>query len=460
MKIGILGGGISGLAVAHFLDGSDPDVDAPGPEVVVLEAETRAGGVIRTVHSGGDVSAETSGIPLDVGPQRTRVTPDVRELVERAGLADDLIEAPEDDLPLFVYRNGRLREVPFTMAAALRTDLLGWAEKLRVLAEPFTAGPRLDETVERFFTRKFGAGAYRAMIGPLYGGLYASDPGRMYARHGLSMTIEHFGVQGSLLLALMRRGTAARTALPTVSFTRGMQMLPDALARALGARVRTGCRVMAVRPSRPTGPGPEATPPSSAPRFRIEVEGSDALDVDRVIVALPSRDAARVLAPLAPDAARRIGRLRYNRLAVVHVWAKGQGGPETHSLRGLGYQVAFGESLETRGVTFNGAMFDRGGLCTVYLGGMRNPDLVDWPDERIARVALGEFTEVTGRRAELLNVARTWIPAWDETWDAIAGLELPDGVHLCTNWNARPGIPGRATMARRVAEALVGSPRT
>ena len=51
--------------------------------------------------------------------------------------------------------------------------------------EPFTRAPDPDETVARLFTRKLGRQAYERLIGPLYGGLYASDPADMIV--GLSV---------------------------------------------------------------------------------------------------------------------------------------------------------------------------------------------------------------------------------------------------------------------------------
>ncbi|HZD04303.1 MAG TPA: hypothetical protein VE173_05275, partial [Longimicrobiales bacterium] len=92
------------------------------------------------------------------------------------------------------------------------------------------------------------------------------------------------------------------------------------------------------------------------------------------------------------------------------------------------------------------------------LGGMKHPALVDWPDARIAATALDEFEAVTGARAEPLNVSRTYVPAWDGSWDALDGLDLPEGVHVCANWAARPGIPGRAVQAAALVRSLTESP--
>jgi oxygen-dependent protoporphyrinogen oxidase len=422
--IAIVGGGISGLVVAH-------ELKERGVPHIVFEAAPEPGGVMRTVRVNGE--------PLDLGPQRTRLTTGVARLVRVLDLQDELLTAPPD-LPLWVYRAGRLRRVPLGPGEAIRTDLLGWPAKLRILLEPFTRGLDPDETVARFFTRKFGREAYENLIGPFYGGLYASDPARMYARHGLRITLDHFGVRGSLLLALLRRGAKAREAIDTITFRDGLQTLPLTLARADEENVRLGTAVRALRRS---GNG----------SWTLEVEGPagyDVLDAETVVLSCPSEVAAGLLETVDSEASGRIAGLRVNRLAVVHL-------KSPFSERGYGYQVAFGETLETRGCTWNASIFGRSNVFTCYLGGMRRPDLVDWSDERIADVACSEFRTVTGTDADILEVSRTRIPAWDESWDALTDLRLPSGIHLCSNWSSRPGIPGRVTQATRLVESLAGS---
>src|SRR5690606_18062550 len=131
-----------------------------GREFVLLEASERVGGVM---HSG-----RVHGHLLEWGPQRGRLTREFAELVDDLGIADQLITAPTG-LALFVYVRGKLRRVPFSPGAFLRSDVLSPRGKLRLLLEPFTAPPRDDESVAHFFTRKIGREAYENLAGPLYG---------------------------------------------------------------------------------------------------------------------------------------------------------------------------------------------------------------------------------------------------------------------------------------------------
>jgi oxygen-dependent protoporphyrinogen oxidase len=46
------------------------------------------------------------------------------------------------------------------------------------------------------------------------------------------------------------------------------------------------------------------------------------------------------------------------------------------------------------------------------------------------------------------------MPAWDLSWQALDGLDLPAGLHLAANWWSRPGLPGRLAEAERMARKL------
>jgi len=424
--IGIVGGGISGLVLGY-------ELHRLGVDVTVWETASVPGGVMRSQLHGDFV--------LELGPQRARLSDPFRRLVESVGLTGELVTAPTD-LPLYVYHRGGLRRAPLSLSQAVTTDLLPWWAKARVLAEPFTSGPRVDEHVGPFLRRKFGGAAYRALLGPLYGGLYASDPDRMPVKHALQRTLLELGVRRSILWRMVRGAArAAETAL--CSFRGGLGSLPLAITEKLGGSVRLETQVRAVR-REARGWGARG---GEAGGWEVTLDGAEMVRADALVLACPSAAAAHLLGGAYPDEAARLSALRYNRLALVFLKA------ETR-LHGLGYQVAFGESLETRGVTWNDSLFGRTGLYTAYLGGMKNPGLCDWDDGRIAKIARKEFELATGYRADVIHVSRTGIPAWDETWDGLEGVEWPRNLHICSNYTARPGILGRITEAKRLAATL------
>ena len=425
--IAIVGGGISGLALGR-------ELAMRGADFVLLEAESRVGGVIR--------SRQVEDRVLDWGPQRVRLTDAFVTLIDEIGLRDQLLTAPAD-LDLFVYRSGRLRRVPFGISEFLRSDIVGSLAKLRAALEPLTPGPDPEESVARYFTRKLGRETYEALAGPLYGGLYASDPTQMQVGLSLQHALSEFGIGRSLLLHLFRNRRAVRPPA-ACSFSNGMQALPDALGRDLGVSVRTDTPVLGLQPcSVAEGSGAETT-------WSVKTEDGT-LEAAQVVLAVPAVVAARLLQPIAATAARRIASLRYNPLGVVHLFARTK-------LRGMGFQVSFREPFALRGVTFNHSLFGREGVYTAYLGGGQRPDVVQLDDDALARLAIDEFLHCTGYKSRVLAVAREAIPAWDHTWSALTNLHIPQGLHITANWESRPGLLGRFARARALADVLLRAP--
>jgi oxygen-dependent protoporphyrinogen oxidase len=431
MRAAVVGAGITGLAATHYLA-------ERGVDVVTFESDDEPGGVIRSRRVDGDV--------VEVGPQRLRLTPGVSDLVDAVGLDGAVVEA--EDAPLYVYADGRLREAPLDRAAFLRTDLLSWRGKLRVLAEPLTRSGSPRETAADLFTRKFGREAYERLVGPLYGGIYGSDPAEMPAGYALEGLLERERETGSLLRAFGRR--LQGTSVPPVSFEAGNQQLPRALSEAHADRVALGTPVRDVRPAADASRRSAAAETDGGSRFLVETPG-ETHEVDHVVVTTPADVTATLLDGVATGAAG-LGDLTYNPLAMVHLRADAD-------REGFGYQVAFGEDLHTLGVSFNGPMFGRDGLYAVFLGGMHEPGMVERPPEEVGAIAREEFEQVMGCDATVCKVTtrERWFPAWDRSWTALDDFETPPGVHVATNYTARMGIPSRVRegrdVARRVADA-------
>ncbi len=409
--IGIVGGGLSGLALGLALR-------ERGVDVVVLEGDERAGGVIR--------SSQVEGRVLDHGPQRARLSPEVKALVTQLGLTERILEAPPE-LPLYVFRKGRLRAVPFNVPEFLRSDLLSLRGRARVLLEPVTGGVDDDETVGAFFRRKLGDEAYLALAGPLFGGLYGSDPDEMYTRHALAELLAGLGVRRSLLVRYLQGALSRAGRIPAVTFVGGMEELPRAMADALGSTLHLDTPVDDLAPR---GAG-----------WTIR-SGEREWDVERVVMTTPAGITARLLEGVAPGVAERIHRLDYNRLALVHLVSE-------CNLHGWGFQVALEEELRTRGVTWNASIFGRDGIYTAFLGDP-GPDL-----GHDAEIARKEFREITGCEARVLSVDTAEIPAWNRSWAAVdEPWDLPAGLHLFANWESRVGIPARIRKAGALARTL------
>lgn len=426
MRVGIVGAGITGLALTHHLA-------ARGIDVVTFEADTEPGGVIR--------SRRVDGRVVEDGPQRLRLTDGVRTLVAATGLEDELV-TPDPDLPLYVYVDDELREVPTSIRSFLRTDALSWPAKARILWEPMTEPIAPQERAATALTRKFGPDAYERLIAPLFGGMYGSDPARMPAAHALDRLMALEAREGSLLRAALGRLRGGRAGPPPASFRGGLQALPAALYDRHSPYVHLDTPVSQVRPAGDGG----------GDGYALAAAGRS-VAVDRVVVTTPASTAASILAPVLGDGADRLAALRYNSLALVHLVAPS-------SRRGFGYQVARTEGLRTLGVTWNASLFDRDGVHTAFFGGMWDPGILDRDDEALASIAQREFAAVMGETPAVLGVTRlpAVMPAFDESWAGLEDVTCPDGVTLATNYTGHVGIPSRVREAEAIADRLAEQP--
>lgn len=423
-RVAIVGAGITGLSTVHALA-------ERGVESVVYEATDEVGGVVR--------SREVDGKLLELGPQRLRLTDAIQSMVIDLGLDEEVVTA-DDDLPLFVYADGKLREVPRSLAAFRRTDLLSPTAKLRLLAEPLTDPIDPGESAQDAFVRKFGREAYTNLIAPIFGGTYGSDPAKMPARHALSSLMGLEERKGSLLrAALSRLVFSDGETPPPASLESGLQGLPAALAEAHAERLRLETPVTRI----------ERAPGGDDEAEWLVHTAEDTQRVDHVVVTTPADVTADLVEGVDAESAAALREFRYNPLVLVHL--------ESPAVAdGFGYQVRRTEPMRTLGVTWNASLFDRDGVYTVFMGGMHDPGAVERDPATLGETAVAEFRRVMGVDAEVLAVERIpqAFPAWDESWDAVERVALPEGITLATNYTGRMGLPSRVREGRRLAGEL------
>jgi oxygen-dependent protoporphyrinogen oxidase len=416
--VAVVGAGISGLAVTHFLR-------KRGIETLTFEAADRPGGMIQ--------SRSVDGRVLELGPQRLRLAGPVRSLLGDLGLMAELREGHADQ-PLYVYHDGAFRVAPLSLREAITTDLLSWRGKLEVLAEPFTDGPKEGETVETFLTRKFGHEAAHRLFAPLYTGLYGSAADEMLVEYSLGRALQRHGIDGSILKAVAPYAIKGRDPPPIVTFEEGLQRLPDALVDRHAEHVSLSTAVEAVEPS---GDG-----------YAVVTE-SGRHEVDGVAVTTPAPTAAEILEPVGEDLSAPLREFNYNPIVVVHLAADAD-------LEGHGCQILPEAGHETLGMTWNASMLDRQDVYTAYLGGSRTDGLLGKGDGEIGAIAAREFEELCAAPAEVLNVHR-WepgMPAYDRSWTALDRLHPPAGIEFVTNYTDRAGIIGRLSEAKHTAADL------
>src|SRR6187399_3326834 len=193
-RVVVVGGGIAGLATAHALR-----TQAPDAEIVLLEGTDRVGGNIRTENVAGYVCESGPDGFLDNAPATLA-------FVDALGLAPRVMPSRDEARRRYIFRAGRLHEVPMSPAAFLGTGLLSLAAKLRVAAEPFSArAPRHDESILHFAERHLGREAAHVLVGSMVSGVFAGDASQLSLRSCFPKMFEMDAAYGSLVRAMIAK---------------------------------------------------------------------------------------------------------------------------------------------------------------------------------------------------------------------------------------------------------------
>ena len=303
--MGIVGGGISGLAAAWHLVEADPSL-----QVVVLDSSDRPGGKLR----GGLVA----GVPTDLGAESVLARrPEGVELAGAVGLADRIVHPAVGTASIWSrgalhpMPAGTLMGVPGTPAAALGVldaDEIARAESERERPHPPVGS---DLSVGEFVESRMGPAVVDRLVEPLLGGVYAGHARRLSLQAAVP-ALWAAALSGESISAVAERAASAAPAARGPVFagiSGGVFELARTLSSVLtsrGVRILSGTTVRAVER---TGQGWRlVSGPVPAPEQTL---------VDAVILAVPGAPAARLLGDVAGQAGRLLGEIPYASMAIV-----------------------------------------------------------------------------------------------------------------------------------------------
>jgi oxygen-dependent protoporphyrinogen oxidase len=448
-----IGAGISGLTCAYRLR-------QRGVSVLLLEASSRAGGMIHSVR-------QDDGFLFELGPQSCLVDSPLLALIEELGLGDKLLRA-NSRAPRYVLHRGRLRAVPLGPPALLATRLVSTRTKLRLLGEILhrTRPPDEDESVATFVRRKFGDEVLERIVAPMVSGIYAGDAECLSVSAAFPSLRRYELERGSVLRGALAARPAKGEMRPTLcSFPDGMETLTAALAESLGDALWRDTQVNAVRAAAPHDSGRPR-----GPRFQIEIlrrGATETLSADAVIVAAPCDAAATILSGISQSFAAEIDQIEYAPVAVVSTgYARVSVG---NPLDGFGFLVPRSEGLRLLGTVWNSSLFpDRAPVGHVSLasfaGGMTDPGICEWPESEIAAQITKELAQVLRISAPPVAVRvqkyTRAIPQYNlghqRIIDSLRQLAAAKpGLFLAGNYLDGPSVGACVLQATQTSEAVV-----
>jgi oxygen-dependent protoporphyrinogen oxidase len=399
MRIAIIGGGISGLSAAYYLE-QERAKGAP-VEYSLFEASDRLGGVMFSDKIGDCI--------VEGGPDSFLTEkPWANQLCAELGIAGDLIGSNDSQRVTYILVKGRLVPmpdglmfmVPTKLIPTALTSLFSWSTKFKMLGEllhpPRPVGK--DETVAQMVERHFGAEVVDRLADPLLSGVYGGDAASLSVRAVLPKFVEMEENYGSLCRAMLagRKKMAAmqkaKGYAPKPLFSSlkgGMQQMIDAIVARLNPQsLRTGTAISQLSQR---DRGWELITPRGPEQF------------DAVIFATPARIASNMLADVDHQLSEDLGKVEYSSSITVTL------GYQRADLKscppGFGFLIPRSEGTRMLATTFVHTKFpfrapDNKALVRCFLGGSNDPGVLRLSDDEITRIVRSELQQITGLSAD------------------------------------------------------------
>lgn len=476
--VAIIGGGISGLATAYYLQRHAAQNNRAF-RYTLIERSPNPGGkiVTETINGYGDAPFIVEGGPDSFVTQK----PWALQLAREIGLQDHFLGTNDHLRKNFVIHKGKPTQlpdgvmliVPTRFRPFLLSPLISPLGKLRMGLD-FIIPRRTDdadETLANFVRRRLGDEALDKIAEPLLSGIYNAEA----EKQSLLATFPRFReiekqhgslIRGMLASRMAAQGKSAPSQqTPTqsapakplsafVTFRGGAQELINGLAPKLTGDIRLSTEVTALTPI--------SDDPSQG--YQLTLNNGSTLQAKQVILATPAFVSAKLLNELAPTSAKLLDSIRYVSTGTVSFAYRRS--EVNHPLNGFGVVIPRSEKRPINAITWSSTKFNHRAptdhaLIRVFFGGSRNPEIVERPDEEIIATALSELNALLGIDAKpLFHRLFRWrnaTPQYDVGHlQLVTNIEaaLPTGIYVTGSPYRGIGIPDCVHQAQQTADLL------
>ncbi|MBK0402166.1 protoporphyrinogen oxidase [Adhaeribacter sp. BT258] len=436
MKAGIIGGGISGLTVAYYLQKMGISYD-------IFEQGEFPGGNIK--------STITKNYVLEMGPNALHMTPELETLIRELKLEDEITEPKAEAGNRFILQHGHYQKLPETILQLISSNFFSWKTRYKIMQERFLEPQPADplETVSHFIERRFNREVVEKAVEPLVMGLFGGDPEQLLIQKTFPQLVKFEAEYGSVLKGLMKSKAEGRRIF---SFKNGLQTLPLVIASKL-IELHTNAQVEMV--TRSHGKFIIST---SSPEYTSS-------EYDILVLALPAHRATSLLEFTFPGVAAALRNVNYPPACVVHsVYRRTD---VKFPLKGFGALHPKTEHQFSVGSVWNSSVFE--GRCyedevlfTTMIGGAKLKANAQKPRAEILKAVHEELQRNYQISAErpVFQHFYMWnhaIPQFDifieDAQELVKTLES-ENVFVASNWNSGISVPECVKQAAEVAKKI------
>ena len=449
-QVVIVGAGLTGLTMAFYLKKA-------GIPFLLIEKAGITGGVIQTISERGFV--------YEAGPNTGVVShPEMTELFEDLAGKCTLEIADSNAKRRLIWKDNQWNALPSGLWSAITTPLFTWYDKFRICGEPFRPkGNDPNETLAELVKRRLGNSFLDYAIDPFISGIYAGDPNKLITRYALPklwQLEQDYGsfIKGSMKKAKLPKTDRDRKATREVfSAKGGLSRLIEALTESIGAENM----ILAVENTlvKPTDKG-----------FQLQITTPEkliSLQTTHLVTTCGGYALAGLLPFLDEEEIAPFNELKYAAVTQVLLGFKKWKGMSLNAFGGL---VPGKENKNILGVLFTSSFFEgrapkEGALLSVFMGGIKRPDIAGMDDAEIDALlkkdlprmlsdrtlnpdmtrilrypkAIPQYTESTGRRYKMIERLQQKYPG------LILAGNIRDGI----------GMADRVKQGRTIADELI-----
>ncbi|MFH0866533.1 MAG: protoporphyrinogen oxidase [Bacteroidota bacterium] len=449
-EVVIIGAGITGLATALHLK-------KRGVGFIMLDQACRTGGVIHTVTENGYTYEEgpNSGIIGNV---------EVLRLFNELKGECELEEASASNKKRYVLKGGKWHALPGGLFSAIGTPLFSLKDKFKVLSEPFRkAGKNPHETLADLVKRRLGKSFLDYAVDPFIIGIYAGDPDRLIPKYALPKLYYLEQNYGSFIKGTIKKAKEPKTE-EEKRVTRGVFSVKGGFSNLIKAlenkiekkNIMLGISNLIVLPVEK--------------HFLISYTNQEGVHVEREAKKIISTIGAYNIEFFFPFVSHenisKINALHYTKVIEVAIGFDKWQGMKLDAFGGL---IPFKEKRDILGILFMSALFEgkapeSGALFSVFLGGVRRPEIYNMNDNKIKEILEREFRglmQINEFKPDLLKIMRhEWaIPQYEvdspRRFEAVAEIEKQfPGLIIGGNLRNGIGMADRILQARMLADSV------
>lgn len=446
----IIGAGLTGLTLAYYLK-------KQGKDILIIEKSGKTGGVIHTERENGFV--------YETGPNTGVVgNPEVAELFEDLQDLCQFEAADPNAKRRLIWKNGKWHALPSGLVSAVTTPLFTLKDKFKVLGESFRKkGDNPEETLTDLVKRRLGVSFLNYAVDPFISGVYAGNTDYLIPKYALPKLYaleQNYGsfIRGAIQKAKEKKQNPQlqKATKEVFSAKGGLSNLTSALTQKIGQEnIFLNAKNTVV------------TPENEKFSIKTEMENEPVQVIaDKMITTMGEKELLNTLPFLTAQEKLPLEKLKYASIVQAIIGFKNWQGMPLNAFGGL---VPTLENKNILGALFTSSFFTQrapegGAVISVFMGGIKRPEIYEMDDEKIGSILkteVKEMLEIPDFSPDLMHIYRYKyaIPQYGlssaERFETIDKLQKKyPGLILAGNIRNGIGMADRIKQARTIAKEM------